>query len=276
MKKVKPKIYKYNDIIIFLNDLFDFFKNKENKSLRSVAAELKIANGLLPMILNRKRNLTEKVLEKVLNHFNYNKSDIQFAKNLRVIGFSQNYKERKKSITEINKLKNYRSFNKNEFEMYKYLSNWCYVAIKEMTELGDFKEDVGWIQNRLAHAVNQKQIVKALEFLKENKVLIYRNKKLVAANKTMNCEEGIYKLTLGGFHKQIMALAADSIDTIERDKRRILGHTLTINENQISEIHDILAEAFEKIKKINSTEKDDNEVYHVELISIPITKKVKK
>ncbi len=278
MKKAKPKIYKYNDIIVFLNDVLVFFKDKDKKSLRDLSTELKIANGLLSMILNRKRNLTEELLLKLLEKFSYNKNEVQFAENLRIISFSQNYQNRKMAIAKINKLKSYRDFNKNEFENYKYLSNWYYVAIKEMSDLKDFNEDVEWIQKRLAYSVNQKQIDEALTFLKQNEILVYKNKKLVAANKDMNCEEGIFKLTLSGFHKQILGLAADAIDTIERDHRRILGHTLTVNENQISEIHNILQEAFEKIKKINlaNPEKASQEVYHVELVSIPITKKGEK
>lgn len=274
MKKAKPKIYQYNDIIIFLNEVLSFFKNKNKKSLRTFSKELKIANGLLPMILNRKRNLTEELLVKILNYFSYNEKDIEFAKNLRTVCFSQKYEDRKEAIGKINKSKNYRTSNKKEFEIYKYLSKWYYVAIKEMTDLKEFKEDVSWIQKRLAYSVNQKQIEDALDFLKQNRILIYKNKRLVAANRNMNCEEGIFKLTLGGFHKQILNLAGDAIDTVDREQRRILGHTLAVNENQIDDIHSILEEAFEKIKKINTN--TNQEVYHIELVSIPITKKEKK
>ena len=110
MKKAKPKIYKYNDIIVFLNDVLVFFKDKDKKSLRDLSTELKIANGLLSMILNRKRNLTEELLLKLLEKFSYNKNEVQFAENLRIISFSQNYQNRKMAIAKINKLKSYRDF----------------------------------------------------------------------------------------------------------------------------------------------------------------------
>lgn len=275
MKKTKPKIYKYNDIIIFLNDLFVFLKTKDKKSLRDIAKELKVASGLLPMVLNRKRNLTETVLKSILKRYKYNKKEIEFAVNLRTIGYSSKFEEKKSSINKINKLKNYRDFNQKEFELYKYLSEWYFVAIKEMTELQDFQEDVEWIQKRLAYNLNQKEIEKALKFLKKQNILVYKNNKLTAAQKDMQCEEGIYKLSLGGFHKQILNLAANAIDSIDRDKRRLLGHTLKINNKQIDQVHGILNEAFEKLKKISSTSELDEDVYHIELISIPITKKVK-
>ena len=65
-----------------------------------------------------------------------------------------------------------------------------------------------------------------------------------------------------------------AIDTIPRDKRKILGHTVTVDKNSIEQMNNILSEAFEKIKNLNTDPGATEEVYHVELISIPITKKL--
>ena len=272
-KTTKPKIYKYNDTVVFLKDLFNFLKAKENKSLRDFADELKIATGLMPMILSRKRNLTNKLLKKIMKKFKYNKAEAGFAENLRIIGFSQKYEQRKKAIYQINKLKSYREQNKSEFEIYKYLSHWYYVAIKEMSELSDFTEEPAWIQKRLAYAVSRKEIEAALVFLKRTKILVYQKQRLVSSNKIMNCEEGIFKLTLGGFHKQILQLAGQSIDEVDRDKRRILGQTLKVDKNQLAIIHALLADTFEKIKAMTAQTNENEDVYHIELVSIPLTKK---
>ena len=272
-KTTKPKIYKYNDIVVFLKDLFNFLKAKENKSLCDFADELKIATGLMFMILSRKRNLTNKLLKKIMKKFKYNKAEAGFAENLRIIGFSQKYEQRKKAIYQINKLKSYREQNKSEFEIYKYLSHWYYVAIKEMSELSDFTEEPAWIQKRLAYAVSRKEIEAALVFLKRTKILVYQKQRLVSSNKIMNCEEGIFKLTLGGFHKQILQLAGQSIDEVDRDKRRILGQTLKVDKNQLAIIHALLADTFEKIKAMTAQTNENEDVYHIELVSIPLTKK---
>lgn len=273
-KNIKPLIYKYHDVVMFLKEAIDFYKYKEEKSLRDLAKEMKIASGLLPMVLSRKRNLTEELLKKIMKNLDYNKPEIEFAQHLRTIGFSEDYLDRKNSLNKINKIKKYRQLNANESEFYKYLSQWYFVAIKEMSDLPDFSEDVEWIQARLAYKVTQKEIETALKFLKANKILIYKNKKLVASQKDMNCEEGIFKLSLGAFHKQILELAGTAIDTVPRDKRKILGHTLTVDKKNIEQINDILIEAFEKIKKLNSDPAVAEEVYHVEFISIPVTRKV--
>ncbi len=275
-KNIKPKIYKYNDIVVFLNDVFIFFKNKDHKSLRDYAKELKMATGMLPMILNRKRIPTEELLKKIMKKFEYHKNEIDFAKNLRLVGYSEKYTERKQAIYKINKNKKYRDLNKNEYELYKYLSKWYFVAIKEMVELSDFKEDANWIRERLAYKVGLKEVELALVFLKKNNILIYENDKLKPTQKNINCEEGIFKLTLGGFHKQIFELAAEAIDSVPREKRKILGHTLKVGKNNLEQINSILTEAHDKIKNLNSNSTDDEDVYHIELISIPITKKTRK
>ena len=272
-KNIKPMIYRYHDIVLFLKEAISFYNNKEDKSLRDLSHELKIANGLLPMVLNKKRNLTNELLSKIMKHLDYNKTEIEFASQLRIIGYSENYTDRKNALYKINKIKKYRQINLNEFEFYKYLSQWYFVAIKEMTDLPDFNESPDWIQQRLAYKVSKKEIEKALKFLINNSILIYKNEKLIASQKNMNCEEGIFKLSLGGFHKQILSLAGTAIDTVPREKRRILGHTLGVDKANIEQMNSILNEAFEKIKNLTSDPNAIEEVYHVEFIAIPVTNK---
>lgn len=272
----KPKVFKHNDIIVFLNEMFLFFKNKENKSMRDFAAELNFSSGFLPLILNRKRNLNSDVLKKILKHFKFNAREMKFAENLRLIANANDAAERQGAIERIGKMKAYRDHNQSEFEIYKFLSHWYFVAIKEMTELEDFNEDPAWIQNRLRYKISQKEVEDALVFLKKNKILTYSNGKLLATNRDMNCEEGIYKISLGNFHKQVLDLAWRAIDEVPRENRRLFGHTLKVDSSQTEAINNILAEAFEKIKALHSDNANHEEVYHVELISIPLTKKVEK
>ena len=124
-KNIKPLIYKYHDIVLFLKEAIYFFKYKEGKSLRDLSKELKIASGLLSMILNKKRNLTEEILHKIMKNLGYNKAETEFATHLRTIGFSEDHPERKNALNKINKIKKYRQLNANESEFYKYLSQWA-------------------------------------------------------------------------------------------------------------------------------------------------------
>ena len=208
-----------------------------------------------------------------MKQLDYNKAEIKFALDLQTIGISEIDLERKKALNNINKIKKYRVLNASESELYKYLSHWYYVAIKEMTDLPDFQEGPEWIQKRLAYKVSQKEVESALKFLKEANILIYKNEKLVASEKNMKCEEGIFKLSLGSFHKQIFELASFAIDTVPREKRKILGHTITLDKNGVEQMNIILNETFEKIKNLSSNSKTMEDVYHVELIAIPMTKK---
>lgn len=275
-RAARPKIFKYSDIIVFLTDVMEFYKRVQKKSLRDISEDLQFSSGFLPLILSRKRTLNEDVLEKILGHFKFNAKEIAFAKSLRVVGFSEDASERDAALKAIGKFKAYRESNQSEFEIYKYLSHWYYVAIKEMTELNDFKEDSKWIQDRLCYKVSQKDIEDALQFLKDNRILAYSGGRLKAVNRDLNCEEGIYKISLGSFHKQVLDLAWRAIDEVPREKRRLLGHTLKIDSKKIEEANAILAEAFEKLKQLHSDEKNQEEIYHFELISIPMTRKAEK
>lgn len=277
MNSKRPQIYKYKDIIAYLDDYFEYYKNKNNVSLREIAGSLGVPVSLLSMVLNKKRLPTTQLMQKIFNFLELSETEVRIGFELLKIFKSQEIEEKKQSLSQLTKLKNFRESHKEEYEFSKYLSHWYYVAIKELTALPDFSEDVHWIQSKLAFAVSKREIVSALKFLKQTQILVNQNERLVASQKEMNCEDGIFRISLGGFHKQILGLISTAIEVVPREQRLLLGYTAVLTEKNISQMNEILNEAFMKIKNINNgttdAEVDINaKVYHIELAAIPLTK----
>jgi uncharacterized protein (TIGR02147 family) len=91
--------------------------------------------------------------------------------------------------------------------------------------------------------------------------------------KQLDCFGGIYKLSLSEFHKQMFALAAESIDLVPRAERNLLGHTFSISQGAFDKVSEVLSEALEKIQKIEADDQGKDRLYHVGLAAFPLSKK---
>lgn len=275
MNSKRPQIYKYKDIIAYLDDYIEYYKKKNDLSLRDIANSLDVPVSLLSMVLNKKRVPSIQLIEKIFSFFELSEVEVRIGLELLKIFNAREIEQKKHSLSQLAKLKNFREAHKDEYEFSKYLSHWYYVAIKELTALPDFSEDIHWIQNKLAFAVSKKEIVNALKFLKHTQILVNKNDRLVASQKEMNCEDGIFRISLGGFHKQVLSLISTAIEVVPREQRLLLGYTTIVSEKNIHQMNEILNEAFIKLKNLGVAASDlDNKakVYHIELAAIPLTK----
>lgn len=278
MKEVvnKPNIQEYHDYLLFLKDWIQFLKERERGfSLRKVAKEAGMASGYLPMCFSGKRRLSEKFYRKIKPHLKLSAKEERYLDLLRVIAESEDIKDRVQALTDLQKLKDYKEANRSELEVHQYLSRWYYVAIRELINAPDFNEEVEWIQDRLRERVSQKEIEEALQFLiKFSFVERDGVGKLKVAQKQLDCHEGVFKISLGEFHRQMLDLAKLAIEETPRAERLLLGHTVALSEKQYQRIQSILKESLKQIEEVDEDDesKNSNNVYHVELALFPLTK----
>lgn len=272
----KPNVYSYHDYLRFLRDHFDFLKNSPSKlSLRSIAQASGISPALLAMSLSGKRRMTERVFAKLISTLEFNRTERTVLKLLRTIAETEVPLERTEALEELQKIPEYRKLNNNSTQVFQYLSNWVHVAIREMLFLPEFKEDVDWIKSRIRGGPSSKEIQASLEFLKDNGYAEYDSSgRLVNKERHLDCSEGVFKISLGEFHRQMFSLASDSIEEVERDLRLIMGHSFTTNLKQLNEVKNILSETIKKLENISKGEDMTHaptEVYHLEIALFPLT-----
>lgn len=272
----KPNIQEYHDYLEFLKDWVEYQKNVDREfSLRKVAKEAKMASGYLSMCFNRKRTLSEKAYQKIKPLLRITGKEERYLDLLRVVAESEDAKSRVNALTNLQKLKDYKQTNRSELEVHQYLSKWYYVVIREMVNMPEFNGQEEWIQERLRGRVSQKEITEALQFLtqfgfiKKSEAGVYS-----IEQKQLDCDEGVFKISLGEFHRQMLEWAKQSIDEIPRAERLLLGHTATLTPGQFEKVQSILRKALEELTSVdNKAQSSGAEVYHIELAAFPLTKK---
>lgn len=272
----KPNVFNYHDHINFLKDYVVYMKNKgRGFSLRKFASEIDVATGYLSMCFTRKRRLSKNAFDKIILKIELNKREKEFLELLWLMGESESAQVRSQTLAQIGKYKEYSSLNREEFEVHKYLSCWQIVAVREMVQLKNFKNDPTWIKRRLRGRIATSEIKEILQFLIKNKfVEQHANGELTIADKVLKCFEGVYKLSLGDFHRQMLGLAAQSIEEHSRDKRLILGHTLAIDSQDFAKVKSILENAQSELEKLNNMNKNADDIVHISLAAFPLTNSV--
>lgn len=269
---VQPNVFDYEDVGSFLKDWIQFLKSKHKLTLREITENTSISFGYLSMVLNNKRSISSKALNELLLHLKLNPNERKFISLLQTIEETDSALIRIEALSEMAKISHFRKNNQKEFDTYKYLSKWYFVAIREMVRLPDFKNSPEWIHERLKGKISLKEASEALNYLEEKK-LIAKNSagKYYLPEMDLSCKEGVYKISLGEFHRQVLDLAFKAIHEVKREERYLLGRTVAISQNDFAKAKEIFDKALEQIEKLGADDKKNDHVYHFELAAFPMT-----
>jgi uncharacterized protein (TIGR02147 family) len=255
--------------------MISFLQEKEGDfSLRQLSKKCEFAVSYLPMVLSSKRNLSEASAEILKKPLKLKADEFSYLKYMLTMNDTSSREEKLETLKRMQKFNKYTSENSKELEAYKYLTKWQYVALREMVMLDQFKNAPEWIQNNLTFTATPKEITDGLEFLLKNNFIGKGAKgKLQVKDKMVDCFEGIYRLSLGEFYKQIFQLAIESIEAVPRNERLLLGHTFAVSNEAFDQINKVLTDALEKIREIEKKDVKKERVYQVNLTAFPLTKK---
>ncbi|MBC7741621.1 MAG: TIGR02147 family protein [Bdellovibrionaceae bacterium] len=138
---MKIDLFNYHDYRSFLKDWFEQARENQSLSLRSIAEKCELSTGYLPMILAEKRNLSEKSFLKLQKVLNLKQEESNYFKLLLTLSDGALSQERLTAFEEIKKIRSFQKKSVKELEVFKYLSNWLHVAIREMAFRRDFQLD---------------------------------------------------------------------------------------------------------------------------------------
>lgn len=275
----RPQIEKYHNYFIFLKDWLKYMKiHESNFSLRSLARKANMAVGYLPMVLSGRRLLSESAFEKLIPHLGLTKREQKILNLLRTMGESENPEIRSEALKDLQKMKEYQLNNSSEIEVFKYLSRWENVAIREMLNLPDFQLNPVWIQERLKAKIGLAEIENILDFLKNHGFIsVSPDGKTATAKKSLQCEDGVFRISLSDFHRQMLDRIEDSIENTPRELRSIMGHTRTLSSKEFAALKLKIADFMNELDAAKSNSPDlDSEVYHITLAAVPLTSTKRK
>lgn len=274
----RPDIYRYHDYRQFLNDWIQYRKRTETGfSLRAIAKKSQIAVGYLSMILSGDRKMPHETLEKIAKPLGFTASEKSYLELLRTVSESDSSLAKHEALNRLRKFRAYREENAKEVEVYRYLTHWYYVAVRELAHLPSFRPEPKRIQKQLRNKVSLKEVEEALHFLLENGYLEKRaDGSVKPADKEILCLGGVYSLALTQFHREMLELATQSFDNSTVEERDITGYTLAIPQERLGDLKKMCFEFLRQVATLEDKTQKPDSVYHVTVAAIPLTQKSKK
>lgn len=268
----RPDIFKFYDPIEFLNHWVNYLKKSKNRlnlNVLSKKSGLSVSN--ISMILNKQRPLSEKSFQKLIPFLLLSSEEKEYFNHLRIIDQSEEQSVRVDSLNQIIKLSKSKKIDNGDLKIFEYLTGWYRVAIFELVNLADFKLDPSWIQQRLIKRVSIAEIESAISFLRDHKFIGQdKSGNWVQIKQDLNCQGGIYKLSLSEFHRQIFELAHASIENVSREDRLIMGQTMALSPEDFESIKKIIHDSIARMNEANKNKSKKTDVYHIEIAAFPM------
>lgn len=216
----RPSVYLYTDYRKFLAEAFLYLKSKnssysENAFIRQ-AGLASNSRGYLGLIIKGKRNLSAKTILGFSQSLKLNENEALYFENLVHFNQCQGPKEKQIYFDRLNK--SIKGFSNKSYQLlqsqYRYLSNWYYIAIRELVSFSDFEENHEWIIKKLKNKLNKKQIEEAISDLVALQLLT-RN----SSGKLEQCDEvvefvdnSLNHTVVNILHEQFLNLSKQSLE----------------------------------------------------------------
>lgn len=282
-KAQKINIFTYNDYRVFLQDWYQFQKtNQAGFSHRAFLGRCGFkSSNLLVFVIEGKRNLSEKSIEKFIKGLKLTKRKAEYFKTL--VHFNQETDSQTKEryfrhLIRLKKLNNIKLVNEDEYE---YFSSWYHPIIRELIEHPSFEGNPDWLAKVLDPAITRDEAQKSLALL-EKMELIKKDKKEDSYKKTkrfLKTADEVISHTIKNYHKNLLKISQTKIDEVKSTKRDISSLTLAINSKNLPVLKKAIYKFYDDIFKLLSNQEDFDEVYWLNIQLFPATqvyKKIKK
>jgi uncharacterized protein (TIGR02147 family) len=272
----QPSVYDYEDYRKYLGDMYGYHKyNTPGFSFRTFATEAGFKSpNFLKLLIDGKRKMSLDSVRKIIKVFQLSPDEGTFFRNLVFMNQSTTTKERAGHLELLYRSKIFRELHPLKPAQFDYYNKWYHIPIREMVASPQFQEDSKWIAARLHDKVNENEVREAIENLLSLGLLVRAaDGKLHQAQSNVTTGHEVASSAVAEFHRQMMRLAGNSIDSVPRTKREISSSTLLISEEALGRLKDLIQE-FRRTLLSEAARGDQNKptvVYNLSLLLFPLT-----
>ena len=247
-----PDIFQYLDYRQFLRDCYAALKGGQRGfSYRAFSRKAGMSSpNFLKLVIDGKRNLTGKSCEQFITALALPSREAEFFREL--VGFNQadNAATKNEHFKALGRFRKHKRVHKLDRDLFTYLSQWYYPAIRELVLCDGFQEDPEWIAAHVHPPIPAAQASQALDVLLELGLLVRDEEGTLTHGETLvSTGPEVHSLGIGNFHRQMMERAAASIETVDREHREISGVTVALSAEGFAlfkqRIHELRSELLE-------------------------------
>lgn len=270
----QPVVYDYLDFRAFLKDLFVYNKERKgNFSYRFFSRQAGFASpNFLKLVTNGQRNLTNTSIAKIAKGFKLKKQESEFFEHLVFMNQGKTHDEKNRYYRKMLAVKEYINNHKIDKVKYEYFSKWYYPAIREIITFNDKHYTPGQIAERLNPKISPKEAERALKLLLELG-LIKKDPEdhWQQCDKVVTTGAEVASHVIANFHKEMIALGAESIERFPSEERDITALTLSVRHDTLVNIKARIAAFRRELLELATEDENSDRVYQINFQLFPLT-----
>ncbi len=270
----EPNVFAYLDYRRFLADWFEARKATNPRFSHRLFARLagQKSPSLLLAVIQGKRNLTEATATAFARAMKLRGEQAAFFATLIRLDQAEGTDERNDAWRKVSASRRFRQARALEGQAFEYLSQWYFVATRELALLPGFQPDARWVAARLRPKVSVAEAQRALDALFELGMLQQTEQGVVAAEPTVVTPHEVAGLAARNYHRGMLELARDSIERFTPEQRHLGAATVGVSESLLPQLKAELAAFQERVLDLcDSSASDADRVYQVHLALFPLT-----
>jgi uncharacterized protein (TIGR02147 family) len=268
-------IFAYTDYCKYLKDYFQESKRtKRYFSLKKFADKAGFkARDYILRVMNGQRNLSKSGIFMLSQAMSFSEKETEYFENL--VGFNQARTNREKDYyyRKVSAVKKHSRYQKLRKDQYEYFSNWYHPVIRSLLPVMDFKDDFKKLGKFLDPPITAKQAKDSVNLLL-GLGLLKRSAsgKYSVSSLAVTTGDEVVSLAVANFHKKIMDLAKQSIDTHDPANRDISSVTMSLSKEGFVKIKSELQAFRKKVMAIASADSGEDRAVQLSSHLFPMSK----
>jgi uncharacterized protein (TIGR02147 family) len=226
-------VFEYIDYRRYLKDFYDFQKKtKKYFSYRFFAQKAGInAPILLKMVIDGKRNLSRKTLEKFSVGLNLKEKEAVYFRNLVLFNQAKSALEKQEHYRVLQSMAQQTPQFVMENDHFEYFDKWYFSVVREGICQFDYQDDWSKIAAGLQPLISAVEAREAVGWLLK-RGLIKKNKggRYVQVHTAITTRSEVRSMVVRNFNRKMIQLAEQSLDAFPTERRYATGITVGLTK----------------------------------------------
>ena len=243
-------------------------------SMRNLARRVGMDHGYFIKVMQEHKHLAPKMAAKFSATLKHSKKEKEYFELLILFGRAKGDREIKHYFEQLLKYVEFSPL-KLDADCYEFYQKWFYTAIRELLNILPAEKDHAKLAKKLLPAIKATEAKQAIALLKRLGLIKVKDGRYQLTQKFISSDK-IPPISVREFQKQTMDLAKDALTNIAKEERDISTLSLTLSEDGLERIKEILETARTEIMKAASQDSKVNRIYQLNLQLFPISQVIEE
>jgi uncharacterized protein (TIGR02147 family) len=256
--------------------LKDFYCQKKKEtpwfSLRYLGGRVSVDPSHLVKIFQRRRHIGNSSIDVFIKECNLTGADAEYFANLVRFNKAKSDRDCKMFYERLLALKGSgaRTLEKSQYEFY---TKWYHSAILMLLDFYPFSDDYAALAAKVSPPITEGKAKKSIALLKRLGLIRKTpHGTYCLTHKIITTGDHGRSIAVKTFQEETMRMAAEALHRHPPEKRNISTVTITISEQNLDRINEVISQFRETLLRMARDEKSPDKVYQLNIQLFPLTK----